>query len=77
MTRRNPGNPQTALYIDGVLQSGTPCSTAKNTGAFGNLPLYGFARAGAQEFAIGMLDEVLVYERGLTPTEIAQLSRQP
>jgi hypothetical protein len=67
-------NAQTALYIDGVLQ--TPTSnlvTAQNTNSFGNNPIYLFSRAGSQFFNGGQVDNLRIYNRALSATEIQQL----
>jgi hypothetical protein len=68
------GNAQTALYIDGVLQ--TPTSslvTAQNTDSFGNNPVYLFSRSGSQFFNGGQVDNLRIYNRALSATEIQQL----
>jgi hypothetical protein len=72
--KTQPGNGQISLYIDGVLQ--TPLSSpasAQNTNAFGNNPLFLFSRGGTQEFNAGLMDELRVYSRALSATEIQQL----
>jgi hypothetical protein len=73
--KTQPGTAQTALYIDGVLQ--TPISnfnnTAQNTNSFGNNPLYLFSRAGSQFFNGGQMDNLRIYNRALSATEIQQL----
>ena len=69
------GNNQTALYIDGVLQ--TPTSnlnnTAQNTNSFGNNPIYLFSRDGSQFFNGGEVDDLRIYNRALSAAEIQQL----
>jgi hypothetical protein len=69
------GTAQTALYIDGVLQ--TPTSnlndTAQNTNSFGNNPIYLFSRAGSQFLNAGKMDDLRIYNRALSATEIQQL----
>src|SRR6202030_1773288 len=68
------GSNQTALYIDGVLQ--TPASnhaTAQNTNSFGNNPIYLFSRAGSQFFNGGEMDDLRIYNRALSANEIQQL----
>ena len=68
------GNAQTALYIDGVLQTPTSnLNTAKNTNSFGNNPIYLFSRAGNQFFNGGKMDDLRIYNRALSATEIQQL----
>ena len=70
------GTAQTALYIDGVLQ--TPTSnlndTAQNTNSFGNNPIYLFSRAGSQFLNAGQLDDLRIYNRALSAAEIQQLA---
>ncbi len=68
------GNAQTALYIDGVLQ--TPKQnylTSKNTNNFGSNITYLFSRAGTQEFATGSVDDLRVYNRALSASEVQLL----
>jgi hypothetical protein len=68
------GSNQTALYIDGVLQ--TPASspiTAQNTNSFGNNPLYLFSRAGSQFFNAGQVDNLRIYNQALSAAQIQQL----
>ena len=68
------GNAQTALYIDGVLQ--TPTSnhdTSQNTNSFGNNPLYLFSRGGSQFFNGGEMDDLRIYNQALSAAEIQQL----
>jgi len=68
------GNNQTALYIDGVLQTPTSSpNTAQNTNSFGNNPLYLFSRSGSQFFNAGEMDDLRIYNRALSATEIQQL----
>jgi Domain of unknown function (DUF1929)/Concanavalin A-like lectin/glucanases superfamily/Bacterial Ig-like domain (group 2)/Chitobiase/beta-hexosaminidase C-terminal domain/PKD domain len=68
------GSNQTALYIDGVLQ--TPASnpnTAQNTNSFGNNPIYLFSRAGSQFFNAGQVDDLRIYNQALSAAQIQQL----
>jgi Domain of unknown function (DUF4082)/Concanavalin A-like lectin/glucanases superfamily len=68
------GSNQTALYIDGVLQ--TPTSnlyTAQNTNSFGNNPIYWFSRDGTEFFNGGEIDDLRIYSQALTAAEIQQL----
>ena len=68
------GSNQTALYIDGVLQ--TPASspiTAQNTNSFGNNPIYLFSRAGSQFFNAGEIDDLRIYNQALSAAQIQQL----
>jgi len=66
-----------SLYIDGVLQ--TPVSqphASTNTNAFGNDPIYLFARGGASNFAGGEMDDLRLYNTGLTATQIEAIYTQ-
>ncbi len=70
-------NAQTALYIDGVLQTPTShLNTAQNTNGFGNNPLYLFSRAGSQFFQCyrsGADDLPDHHNQALSAAEIQQL----
>ena len=62
------------FYIDGVLQTPTQSpSASNNTNAFGNNKTYIFARGGTTEFAAGAVDQVQIFDRGLSAAEIASL----
>jgi hypothetical protein len=68
------GNNQTALYIDGVLQ--TPASspiTAQNTNTFDSNPIYVFSRGGSQFFNAGEMDGLRIYNQALSAAQIQQL----
>lgn len=68
------GSKQVGLYIDAVPQ--TPVAspyTASNTDKFGNNPIYLFARGGSQVFSSGIMDDLRIYNRALTASEIGQL----
>jgi len=68
------GSKQTALYIDGVLQTPTSSpNTAQNTNSFGNNPIYLFSRGGTQFFNAGKADDLRIYNRALSAAEIQQL----
>jgi hypothetical protein len=68
------GSNEVTFYIDGVLQTPTlNWYTATNTNAFGNNPLYLFSRGGSQDFAGGLLDDLRIYNRALSASEIQQL----
>ncbi|MGH9680953.1 MAG: Ig-like domain-containing protein, partial [Candidatus Acidiferrales bacterium] len=69
-----PAASQISLYIDGVLQ--TPLShpnTSTDADAFGNYPLYMFARGGTSAYAGGQMDDLQVYSRALSGSEIQQI----
>ena len=68
------GNNQTALYIDGVLQTPTSnLNTAQNTNSFGNNPIYLFSRDGTEYFNAGEMDDLRLYNRALSAAEIQQI----
>jgi hypothetical protein len=72
--KTQPGTKETALYIDGVLQTPTQnFLTSDNTNAFGNNPIYLFSRGGATEFTAGTIDDLQIYNRALSAAEIQQL----
>lgn len=65
---------EVALFIDGVAQ--TPSSmpyVSNNTNAFAAHPLYVFSRNGTLEFNPGLIDEMSIFARALTPAERALL----
>ena len=65
------GSKETALYIDGVLQTPTQNEyTSDNTNAFGSNPTYLFSRGGKAEFNAGEMDELQIYNRALAASEI-------
>ena len=69
------GANQTALYIDGVLQTPTRnLNTSTNTNNFGNNPIYLFSRAGTQYFTGAMVDDLRLYNRALSAAEIQQIA---
>jgi len=72
--KSQPGNSQTALYIDGALQSPTQhYSTAQNTSNFGNNPSFLFSRGGTQGFLAGAVDDLRVYNSALSASQINQI----
>lgn len=72
--KANAAEGETALYIDGapVTPAGAPM-LSDNTNNFGLHQLFVFSRGGDLEFNAGEIDELLIYDRALTPAEIAQL----
>ena len=63
-----------AFYIDNDLK--TPSGRAfnsNNTGMFGNYTLYLMSRAGTSLFGAGVLDEVRIYNRALSASEISDI----
>ncbi len=72
--KSQPGNSEVKLYIDGILQTPTHnLYTSNNTNNFGNNPSYVFSRGGTQEFNAGIVDDLRLYNRALSATEIQQL----
>ena len=68
-----PGDTETRLYIDGVEQPPTHVFTMDNTNAFDAAQLFLFARGGTSSFSAGLMDELILFDRALTPAEIAAL----
>jgi uncharacterized protein (TIGR03437 family) len=70
-TKGQIGTRETALYIDGVLQGTTRnYANADNRGNFGNNEMYLFSRGGVQQFTAATVDELRIYSRALSKTEI-------
>ncbi len=62
------------LYIDGVLQTALKQTlNSNNTGTFGSYPLYLFSRAGTTSFSGGQMDDLQLYNRALSATEVKQV----
>lgn len=68
-----PGTTETRLFVDGVEQPATPVFTMDNTNTFGAFQLFLFARGGMASFSAGVMDELILFDRALTPAEIAAL----
>jgi len=68
-----PGTTETRLYIDGVEQPPTIVFAMDNTNTFGAFQLFLFARGGTSSFSAGVMDELILFDRALTPAEIAAL----
>jgi hypothetical protein len=69
--KSSSGRNEVALYVDGVAQTPTRrYATANNTDKFGQNSLYLFSRAGTQQFTAGIIDEMRVYNRALSRSEI-------
>ena len=72
--KSHPATSVISLYIDGALQ--TPKKnlyTATNTNSFGNNALYVFSRGGTQEFNAGEIDDLRLYNRALSASEMQQI----
>jgi hypothetical protein len=63
-------------YVDGVAVSYTKPDSANNTDAFGSNSLYLVSRDNSSAFGNGSLDDVRVYSRALSASEIAALAAQ-
>lgn len=68
------GDTTAALYVDGVLVSTTPAGTIGNIGSLANANPFriGASADGSQPFD-GKIDEIRVYDRVLSPSEITDL----
>jgi hypothetical protein len=63
-----------AFYLDGAGQTAAAvASIADNTNTFVPAPLYLFSRGGTMELNAGTVDELKIFDRALTPAEIASL----
>jgi YD repeat-containing protein len=78
-----PAAQQITPYVDGQPVSYTKTASGTGAGAFANSNLYMMSRAGQSLFGHGALDELAIYNRALTSTEIAEhdashgLNRRP
>lgn len=71
--KSQPGTNEVTLYIDGILQTPTRhWYTTNNTNNFGNNRIYLFSRGGTQEFNAGTIDDLRIYNRALSASEIQQ-----
>ena len=62
------------MYFNGIVQTSTlNYFSDNNTNAFGNNATYLFSRGGTSEFASGLMDDLQIYNRALTATEIQGL----
>ncbi len=70
----NRATPVNAAYVDGVLQSlTTEAHTVYSMGNFDNSTLYFMSRGTTSLFGAGSLDEVRIYNRALSGTEVTNL----
>jgi PKD repeat protein len=67
-----PAAQQIAPYVDGQPVTYTKTASGTGAGAFAKSTLYMMSRAGQSLFGRGALDEVAIYNRALTPAEIAE-----
>jgi PKD repeat protein len=78
-----PAAQQITPYVDGQPVTYTKTASGTGAGAFANSTLYMMSRAGQSLFGHGALDELAIYNRALTPAEIAEhdashgLNRRP
>lgn len=61
-------------YVDGLAISYSKPTSAENTNNFGSSTLYAMSRAGSSLFGGGLLDDLHIYNRGLTASEITALA---
>jgi hypothetical protein len=64
------GAAEITLFVDGVETPSTLSNIHDNTNPFANDVLYLFARGGVTEFLAGEIDELRVFDRGLTAAEV-------
>jgi chitodextrinase len=70
---QSPSN-QVNLYVDGVLHTAkAQVNSSANTNNFGSNPLYLMSRGGKQQFCAGVIDDLRLYSRALSLTEVQQL----
>jgi hypothetical protein len=67
------GAAEIILFVDGVETPSTLTNIHDNTNLFANDVLYLFARGGITEFLAGDIDELRVFNRGLTAAEVQQV----
>ena len=74
LDKTQTGGNAIAFYVDGELQSPNwNPSAATNTNNFGNDPIYLFASAGVSQFSSGAIDDLRIYDGGLSPEQIQQI----
>ncbi len=62
------------FYVDGIPQTPTRSLHAStNTNNFGNQPIYLFSRAGNTQFDSGTIDDLTIYNRALTVSQVQQI----
>ncbi len=74
LDKTQTGGNAIAFYVDGELQSPNwNPSAATNTNNFGNDPIYLFASAGVSQFSSGAIDDLRIYDGGLSPEQIQEI----
>lgn len=71
--KSQPAANEIALYIDGSFATYTNGLSNNNTNSFGNRPVYLASRAATSSFLSGTLDDVRIYSRALSATDIKGL----
>ncbi len=61
------------IYIDGAVTSPTKAFSVNNTNNFGNRAVYIASRAASSVFLNGTMDDVRVYTRALSASDVSQL----
>ncbi len=66
-----PAAEQIVPYVDGQPVTYSKSASGEGAGAFADAPLYFMSRSGSALFGTGSLDEVALYDRTLSPAQIA------
>jgi hypothetical protein len=65
---------EVTLYIDGILQKPRqPYQSSNNSNKFGYSPIYLFSQGGTTQFTAGSIDDLQIFNRALSASEIQQL----
>ncbi|MBV9073275.1 MAG: Ig-like domain-containing protein [Acidobacteria bacterium] len=68
------GSAETAVYVDGVIQAPKRnYLTTTNSNNFGNNATYVFSRGGTQEFTAGTIDDLRIYNRVLSSSDVQSI----
>ena len=72
--KSQPASAEIQLYIDGAVQNAASApGLGDNTNNFGAFQFFVLARGGTAEFNAGKVDELAIWSRALTPSEVAEL----
>jgi hypothetical protein len=71
-----PADNQITPYVDGTRVAYDKVTNAPNTNNFGNNNLFFMSRLGTSLFGSGMMDEVRIFSRALSPAEVQALAAQ-